>query len=88
MKVVPNQQHQHLAVCPDIVDGDYSSEYPPLNKVSRPSVETAAAAFYLNRAPQTLRLWACRENGPIRPRRIFGRLHWSVDEIRSLLEGE
>ncbi|MDP2268092.1 MAG: DNA-binding protein, partial [Deltaproteobacteria bacterium] len=39
----------------------------------------------LNRKPQTLRGWACLENGPIRPLRINGRLAWSVLELKRLL---
>lgn len=59
--------------------------FPPLDAVTRPTVETADAAFYLNRADQTLRIWACKENGPIRPLRINGRLAWPVAELRKLL---
>lgn len=62
--------------------------FPPLESVTAPSVDTAGAAFYLNRAEQTLRLWACLENGPIRPIRINGRLAWPIAEIRRLLEGK
>ena len=62
-----------------------SPEYPPLEQVTRPAVETGAAAYYLNRRPQTLRGWACMENGPIRPRRINGRLSWPVSEIKALV---
>ena len=58
---------------------------PPLDVVTRPTVDTTAAAHYLNRRPQTLRGWACHENGPLRPLRIHGRLAWSVSEIRALL---
>lgn len=50
-----------------------------------PTDEAAAA---LNRRPQTLRKWAGRENGPIRPVRINGRLAWKVSDIRALLNGE
>ncbi len=59
--------------------------FPPLEKVTRPTVDTAACAYYLNRADQTLRIWACRENGPLRPIRINGRLAWPVVELRRLL---
>ncbi|CDS49416.1 hypothetical protein [Polaromonas sp. CG9_12] len=48
-------------------------------------MDTAAAAYYLSRRPQTLRGWACLENGPLRPIRIMGRLAWNVAEIRRLL---
>ncbi|PRF96741.1 hypothetical protein C6Q14_30645 [Burkholderia ambifaria] len=50
-----------------------------------PTDEAAAA---LNRRPQTLRKWACLENGPIRPVRINGRLAWRVSDIQALLSGE
>jgi hypothetical protein len=59
--------------------------YQPLESVNRPAVDTAAAAYYLNRRPQTMRCWACHENGPIRPFRINGRLAWSVSELRRVL---
>lgn len=62
--------------------------FTPLEQVTRPTVPTADAAHYLNRRPQTLRAWACLENGPIRPFRINGRLAWPVAAIRSLLNGE
>ena len=47
-----------------------------------PTKETAQA---INRAPQTLRKWACLQNGPIRPIRINGRLAWRVSDLRALL---
>ena len=55
--------------------------------VIRKTLTTAEAAQALNRAPQTLRTWACFENGPIRPVRIHGRLAWPADEIAKLLNG-
>ena len=54
---------------------------------SRMAIPTDAAAHHLNRRPQTLRAWACLENGPLRPIRIHGRLAWPVAAIRELLEG-
>ena len=60
-------------------------QFPPLELESRPAVDTAAAAHYLNRKPQTLRGWACMENGPLRPIRINGRLAWNVSELRRVL---
>ena len=59
--------------------------YPPLESVNRPAVDTGAAAHYLCRKQQTLRGWACLENGPLRPVRVNGRLAWPVAEIRRLL---
>lgn len=60
-------------------------KFPPLESVTRPTVPTEQAAYYLNRRPQTCRAWACLENGPVRPIRINGRLAWSVAEIRTVL---
>ena len=60
-------------------------QFPPLELVNRPAVDTAAAAHYLNRRPQTLRGWACNEDGPIRPLRVNGRLAWPTAEIRRVL---
>ena len=62
--------------------------FPPLVQESRTAVPTEAAAYYLSRKPQTLRAWACLENGPIRPVRINGRLSWRVADIQSVLNGE
>lgn len=59
--------------------------FPPLTEVTRTHLTTQEAAYYLNRASQTLRIWACAENGPIRPVRVYGRLGWSVAEIRRVL---
>jgi hypothetical protein len=56
-----------------------------LENEQRTHVTTNEAAVYLNRRPQTLRTWACLENGPLKPIRINGRLAWSVNEIKSLL---
>ncbi|MDI4632633.1 DNA-binding protein [Pelomonas sp. V22] len=57
----------------------------PLDREARAALPTPEAARHLNRAQQTLRLWAMRENGPIRPIRINGRLAWPVSELRKLL---
>jgi len=62
--------------------------FPPLEQVTRPTVTTDEAAYYLNRKPQTLRAWACLAlSAPIKPVRINGRLAWRVADIRALLEG-
>jgi hypothetical protein len=52
---------------------------------TRVGLPTSEAAFHLNRAQQTLRLWAMREDGPLRPARINGRLAWPVAELRRVL---
>lgn len=59
-----------------------------LNRANLPEVlSTCEAAAAINRRPQTLRKWACLENGPIRPIRINGRLAWRVTDLRALLSG-
>ena len=60
-------------------------QFPPLELVNKPNVDTAHASYLLNRKPQTLRVWACLENGPLRPLRINGRLAWPVSELRRVL---
>jgi len=62
-----------------------AQQFTPLELETRPTVDTAAAAHYLHLAKQTLRIYACKESGPIRPIRISGRLHWKTDDIRRLL---
>ncbi|CAN7243870.1 hypothetical protein LJR175_000987 [Variovorax sp. LjRoot175] len=59
--------------------------FPPLESLNRPTVRTEEAAFYLNRRPQTLRGWACFEDGPIRCLRVHGRLAWKVADIKRVL---
>lgn len=61
--------------------------FPSIDQETRSHVETACAAFHLTRRPQTMRAWACLENGPIRPIRINGRLAWPVADIKRLLAG-
>jgi len=57
----------------------------PLDRENRSTLPTAEAAYHLNRQAQTLRTWACHENGPIRPIRLNGRLAWRVADIRMCL---
>jgi hypothetical protein len=52
---------------------------------TRAAVDTACAAYHLNRQPQTLRGWACKEDGPLRPVRIHGRLAWKTEDLRRVL---
>ena len=63
-----------------------SQQFPPLESVTRPTVDTAAAAYYTNRRPQTLRTWAMNSGtGPVSCIRISGRLAWPVAELRRVL---
>ena len=61
--------------------------FVPITQETRTVVPTENAAYYVNRSPQTLRSWACLENGPIRPIRINGRLACPVADIKKLIAG-
>lgn len=63
----------------------HANQFTPLEQETRSAIPTDAAAHHLNRKPQTLRAWACLENGSMRPIRINGRLAWSVAEIKKLV---
>lgn len=57
----------------------------PLHDEPRAAVSSTEAAHHLGMAPQTLRLWACRGKGPLRPVKVGGRLRWRTADIRRLL---
>lgn len=78
---------QHLVQVDEAAAADNGQAYPPIDQETRSHVETACAAFHLMRKDQTLRAWACLENGPLRPSRINRRLAWSVADIKRLLNG-
>ncbi len=59
-------------------------QFPDLRTEQRPAVDTATAAYWLSRRPQTMRIWALTGH-PIMPRRVNGRLAWPVTEIKHLL---
>lgn len=59
--------------------------FASLDRETRAAVDTATAAYHLNRQPQTLRSWASTDAGPIRPVRVHGRLAWPVAELRRVL---
>ena len=59
--------------------------YAPLKDEVRATLPTPEAAYHLNRKPQTLRLWACNKDGPLKPINVGGRLHWSVKDMKELL---
>lgn len=68
---------------------DMTATLTPLEQETRSAIPTAEAARHLNRAPQTLHLWACGvRKGPITPIRVNGRLAWPVADIRRLLGAE
>ena len=59
--------------------------YTSLVRETRTVIDTNEAAFHLGRKPQTLRKWACHEDGPLRPVRIMGRLAWNVADITRIV---
>lgn len=62
--------------------------FTPLAQEQRTHVDTAAAAHYMNRRPQTLRGWHCHGAFPhdgLRPIAVNGRLAWSVAAIKSVM---
>lgn len=60
-------------------------EFPPLEAVTAPYVDTDQAAHYLLRKATTLRIWACNEAGLVLPKRVGRRLFWPVADIRRVL---
>ena len=79
----------HYDSTPHSTTSDLAKILPELAAIAkgRDTLTTREAAGTINRAPQTLRKWACLENGPIRPIRIFGRLAWKVSDLQALLSG-
>ena len=77
---------QHLSVVQPEQTASTAPAFPPLESVNRPTVTTEEAAYYLNRRPQTMRCWAMREEGLLRPVRVNGRLAWPVQEIKRILK--
>jgi hypothetical protein len=52
---------------------------------TRAALPTPEAAYHLNRAAQTLRLWAMRNDGPVKCLRVGGRLQWPVADIKRVM---
>jgi hypothetical protein len=70
----------------EVQQGATAEQFPPLELVTRPTVATNQAAYYLNRAQRTLLIWACKSGkGPITPLRVGGRLAWPVADIKRVL---
>ena len=78
--------HLSSTVATEATVQETSSEpwFPPLHQVTKPNLTTAEAAYYLNRKPQTMRVWACHEDGPIRPKRTNGRLDWQTTDVKRI----
>jgi hypothetical protein len=63
----------------------YPNDFIPLDQETRSHVSTTVMCCHLGRQEQTARGWACREDGPLRPIRVNGRLAWPVADIRRIL---
>ena len=63
------------------------ADFTPLDRETRTHVDTETMCWHLGFAPQTARLWACKETYPegLRPVRVNGRLKWPVAGIRKTL---
>lgn len=81
-----NHQQQYAGENEFEMDEKFNPDFVALSSERRTHVNTACAAFHLGRKPQTLRVWASYEKGPLRPVRVNGRLAWSVAEIRRVLD--
>lgn len=59
----------------------------PLEEIVRPILTNREAAFYTNKAPETLHWWASTGKGPIQPvRGPNGRLMgWRTADVKKLL---
>lgn len=64
----------------------FNKSFPALDDVTQPNLDTEQAAYYLNRAPQTLRHWASSDKGLIRPHRIGRMLAWPTNEVRRIVK--
>ncbi len=64
---------------------EYVPPYPPLAKVSKPTLTTREYSYYANIEQQTARVHACYGTGEVQPLRINGRLHWPTDAVKKLL---
>ena len=65
-----------------------TTTFPTLAEEQRTHVDTATAAYHLNRRPQTLRGWHCHGDFPtvgLRPLVLNGRLAWSVAAIKAAM---
>jgi hypothetical protein len=71
--------------CVEVSQAATRPAFISLDRETRSAVDTETAAYHLSREPQTLRVWACKENGPIRPLRVHGRLASPTAAIRALL---
>lgn len=80
-------QHTHSKPTSAVSAAAGNTHFTPLDRETRTHVDTETMCWHLGFAPQTARLWACKETFPeaLRPIRINGRLKWPVAGIRKTL---
>lgn len=72
---------------PELLITDSSKQHKsvalPPNWKQLPALKTAYAAIVLNKKPQTLRIWASTDTGPLdsRPVRVGRELLWCTESI-------
>lgn len=87
MEALSLQHSQDRTLAATLPTTSPSSQFTPLDRETRTHVDTETMCWHLGFAPQTARLWACKETYPegLRPVRINGRLKWPVAGIRKTL---
>lgn len=65
----------------------FEPPFPPLELVTKPTLSTAEYSYYLGIQPQTARIHACKETGPLRPIRVPGSslLRWPTAATKELV---
>jgi hypothetical protein len=86
MKSMTQAVHHSIETLREAVSPQrFNEQFISLELINKPNLTTAECAYYLNRSPQTLRVWACKSGtGPLVPRRIMGILAWSTSEVKAL----
>lgn len=59
--------------------------YPPISKVTAPTVGAEQAAYYLDRKPETLRKYAKLETPPIKPLKYGKQYLFRTADIKALI---
>jgi hypothetical protein len=71
----------------EIDQSDFISPFPPLERVTKPTLTTFEIAYYFNQSPHTWRYHSCRETYPaeLRPIKIGNRLNWPTAAVKKIL---
>ena len=71
----------------EIDNSDFIPPFPPLERVTKPSLTTFEIAYYLNQSVSTWRIHACRKTYPdgLSPIKIGNRLNWPTAGVKKLI---